>query len=280
MREIPGPWSTRPRPNSLTRRSAQEVAVREREEVVERESRVPQFMRPTPRGALSPLPLVLGSSDFNPRAPEPPKDIAEEEQGQNISAAGAKEPKKFPSSTAPAEFQIVYNSSHARNVTAHVELEVTDDIDDELEEFSRLTRIGSFREAKVFFDEHLRTVMDKPYVFVQYAEMLLRQGDYKSIRQLDDSRVFPDATTGHDEAASDTYLQTLRNNWQLIEAATLCFTQHEMSPIRNKMFETLVTLPENMDLGSTEVRSIRTLDSLAISIRSVISPLNHYSHEV
>lgn len=138
-------------------------------------------------------------------------------------------------------------------MTIHAELEVLEDLDEELEEFSRLARMGNFREAKSFFDEKLRIFMDKPYVFVQYAEMLLRQGDYKSIQLLDDSRVFPNIH--HSQDTNDPYLRNLYHNWSLIQAASLCFTQHEMEPVRNKFRDIPFRLPTSDNLGSTEVRS-------------------------
>lgn len=150
-----------------------------------------------------------------------------------------------------AEFQAVYNPSNARDVTVHLELEVFEDIVDELEEFSRLTRIGNFREAKSFFEEHLRSFMGTPCVFVQYAEMLLRQGDYKSTQLLDDSRVFPD--TGKDVYLSDIHGRGLYHNWVLIQAASLCFTQYQVTPIR-KLLETERCHPIIRNLGLTEVR--------------------------
>lgn len=154
------------------------------------------------------------------------------------------------------EFQAVYNSSHARDVTVHVELELYEDVAQELlEEFSRLTRVGHFRHAKSFFDENLRAFMDNPYVFVQYAEMLLTQGDYRSIQLLDDSRVFPrtDSENGDSQDAENPHLQNLRNSWLLIGAASLCFTQHEVGPIWAKMPATPVSLRKSKDLGSIEV---------------------------
>lgn len=127
-----------------------------------------------------------------------------------------------------------------------------EDIDEELEEFSRLTYMGNFREAKSFFHENLRTFIDTPYVFVEYAEMLLSQGDYKSIQLLDDSRVFPDINHGKD--VNDTHLQALHHNWLLIQATSLCYTQYEQKPIRDKLPHMPLPTGKFNDLGYTEVR--------------------------
>lgn len=162
-------------------------------------------------------------------------------------------------STDSADFHAVYNASHARDTTIHVELEVTEDFDEELEEFSRLVRIGNFRVARSFFDEHLCSFADNPYVFVQYAEMLLAQGDYKSIQSLDDSRAFPSAARNSEdaEASQRSHLKNLWHNWCLIEANSLIFTQHETGPISNKLPQTSFSFAKSKDIGSTEVRPIQ-----------------------
>lgn len=145
------------------------------------------------------------------------------------------------------KFQAVYNTAHCRDVTFHLELEVIEDIDEELEELSRLSRIGHFRAAEIFYREHLSTFVDNPDVFVCYAEMLLRKGDYKSIQMLDDTKVF--SLLGGN--AHNPCFRLLLQNWRLIQAASLCFTQHEIRPVQDKMpRETIL-----MDAGSTEVSS-------------------------
>lgn len=80
---------------------------------------------------------------------------------RNIRVPPVVEQERFRDATV-APFQAVYNSSNARDVTIHVEFEVIEDLDEELEEFSRLTRMGNFREAKSFFNENLRTFINKP----------------------------------------------------------------------------------------------------------------------
>lgn len=65
-----------------------------------------------------------------------------------------------------------------KNVTVELELDIFPDVEDELEEFSRLRRLGRFTEANDFFQSKLTAQLENPYVKVQYAEMLLAQGDY------------------------------------------------------------------------------------------------------
>jgi hypothetical protein len=83
----------------------------------------------------------------------------------------------------------VYNSFQSNDLTVHLDLDIQDDLDDSLEEFSRLCRVGDFVTASRFFAENLQSYLDNPYVLVQYAEMLVQQGEYKSMMRLDDSPI-------------------------------------------------------------------------------------------
>ncbi|KAH8891714.1 hypothetical protein GQ53DRAFT_765218 [Thozetella sp. PMI_491] len=72
----------------------------------------------------------------------------------------------------------------------HLELPITDDLDQELEDFARLRRLGHFKAAKEIFKNSLEEHLGKPYVFIQYAEMLFEMGDYKSLRSLNPEALF------------------------------------------------------------------------------------------
>lgn len=119
-------------------------------------------------------------------------------------------------------------------MTIHAELMTIEDINDELEVFNLLSRISNFRDARSFFNAHLRANMSNPYVFVQYAEMLFNQNNYKSIELLDDNCIFPKHLPDELGNSDKTTLQTLKENWWLIEAAMLCCTQYEVGAILEK----------------------------------------------
>ncbi|KAI1470662.1 uncharacterized protein F4812DRAFT_274274 [Daldinia caldariorum] len=70
------------------------------------------------------------------------------------------------------------------DLTVHLKLSVQEDIDEILEEFCRIWRMGDFVSAKQFFAENLQDHLDKPDVLVEYAEMLLEQGDYSSLSKI------------------------------------------------------------------------------------------------
>jgi hypothetical protein len=77
--------------------------------------------------------------------------------------------------------EVVWDVSRAKDITMQLELDIAEDLEPELDEFCRLTRLGNFRDAKQFFRANLEQYMDDPYVFVQYAQMLMVMGDFRSV---------------------------------------------------------------------------------------------------
>jgi hypothetical protein len=71
------------------------------------------------------------------------------------------------------------------NETEHTitsfEVDTQEDISGELEAFIRLNRLGHFAKAKAFFEEKLRPYIDQFPVFVEYADLLLEQGDFSRL---------------------------------------------------------------------------------------------------
>lgn len=77
--------------------------------------------------------------------------------------------------------EVVWDVSRTKDVTMHLELDITEDLEPDLDEFCRLARLGNFQGAKQSFKDNLEQHMDDPYIFVQYAQMLMSMGDYKSV---------------------------------------------------------------------------------------------------
>lgn len=90
----------------------------------------------------------------------------------------------------PGLFQTVFDVNNPQDASIHLELEITDDLETELETFSQLQRLGNFGAARDYFDKNLEPYLSNPYVFVQYGQMLLDQGDYLAFERLDPEAVF------------------------------------------------------------------------------------------
>jgi hypothetical protein len=89
-----------------------------------------------------------------------------------------------------SKFQSVFNGEDPQDITVHLELPIADDFEEELESFALLSRLGNFKAAFDFFTEHLEYYVGHPFVFVQYANMLLEMGNYRAFEQLDAESVF------------------------------------------------------------------------------------------
>jgi hypothetical protein len=79
----------------------------------------------------------------------------------------------------------IWNTSTRQDTTIHFNLDIEEDSEEPLEEFSRLKRLGNFKAAGEFFQANLfGYIEDSPYVAVEYADMLLEQGDYERLFEL------------------------------------------------------------------------------------------------
>ncbi|EQB55938.1 hypothetical protein CGLO_04079 [Colletotrichum gloeosporioides Cg-14] len=101
-------------------------------------------------------------------------------------------------------------------------MDMTEDVEEELEEFSRLRRIGHFKAARRYFEEHLESCIDNAYVLDQYSQFLLEISDVHTLTKL--AREYP---AGDGQKA----LQCLTNNLRVVktslEASTEEYTAEE-----------------------------------------------------
>ncbi|KAF5581504.1 hypothetical protein FPANT_8892 [Fusarium pseudoanthophilum] len=166
--------------------------------------------------------------------------ISDEEPGKNHAGP--------PTQT---DFDASYNNIHSKDTTVHLELDIVNDLDHELEEFNRLVRQGLFTSAQSFFDKYLATQKSNPWIFVQYAEMLIEMGDYKSFNDLNlDHIVFQHGTTTMESDA----LEILERNWNLLPVTALSHIQFSMRQIIDQVSTLGETLSLSENPGSTEIR--------------------------
>lgn len=156
----------------------------------------------------------------------------------------------------PADVDAVYDSADARDLTVHLELHLFRDIDEELEEFNRLARMGNCAAAESFFESQLKEHMSSdPSIFVQYAEMLLEKGDFKSLLLLDGDSVFGRRRfPGRNDQKFESK-EPLEMNWMLIRAMALFHSQHQLHMVWSGIEKPLNSLSETSGIGSTEASS-------------------------
>src|SRR6185369_1475606 len=70
---------------------------------------------------------------------------------------------------------------------------------------------GHFRTAKEYANSVLGEYLSHPYVVIQYAELLLDMGDYKSFKQLDLSNPFGEKLSNSPEVVLPRQSGTVRH---------------------------------------------------------------------
>jgi hypothetical protein len=71
-----------------------------------------------------------------------------------------------------------------QDLTVHISLPLRDDLEATLEDFSRLRRLGRFREALELFEDRLTHFLDNRYVLVQYGLCLYEAGQIARLSEL------------------------------------------------------------------------------------------------
>ncbi|KAL7627464.1 hypothetical protein AAE478_001657 [Parahypoxylon ruwenzoriense] len=165
----------------------------------------------------------------------------------------------------------IWDPSHNADITVHLKMSIQEDLDESLEEFCRLQRLGDFASARKFFMENLRDHIEKPYVFIAYAEMLLEQGDYHTLSEIDGDATLKRSRRlkhGGDEDLLMTY-------WKLIQVF-VAYHKPGSRPFRQsyivlKALNDLRTTmhPDDRDVSSTEARKSDSMD-LCERIRNFI----------
>jgi len=146
-------------------------------------------------------------------------------------------------------FDAIYTPGKSKDITVHVSLDVTHDVDEELEKFSKLRRLGDFKEAQKLFNERLSDRFDDPYFFIQYAQLLLEAGDFRSFSTLRSSHVFGDLD--HNSPQNDQEL--LLMNWNLLVLLAMLHTSDLAVLALREARNALSLLSSRQELRSTEV---------------------------
>lgn len=158
----------------------------------------------------------------------------------------------------------VYKSADDKDTRRFVvkqKFELVEDLDDELEELDRLTRMGNFRAAKAFFTHYLKRHIENPLVFILYAELLLEIGDFQSIIQLEN--IAQTAILRHsgtespppeDNDRTDNSPHTkLCLNWKLIHLIAWVHNKQDISRIRDGFEEPWLSVLHSEAFDSTQV---------------------------
>lgn len=105
------------------------------------------------------------------------------------------DPGVVPSIERPA---ILVNPSDPKDVTVHMSLDTTPDIEGFLEENARLRRLGHFTKAIAQFKTLLLPYLDNKYVLVQYGQCLYEAQQHGTLAELAKKYPLVEVEDGHD----------------------------------------------------------------------------------
>ncbi|KAK7930966.1 hypothetical protein PG985_001678 [Apiospora marii] len=193
---------------------------------------------------------------YPPTIPEEPPD--------DVPLRGASSTRHVESKA-----QGLWNGSTNTDLTLHLELEVVEDLDTLLEEFSRLCMLGCFTACKQFVRDNLANHLFLPYVRIQLAEMMLRQGDYTSMVDLGYQNP-PHQPADEHQRLLDDYLALMTLLAENHDPKTGRFAYHG---IMSQVLEDLSRRSQSDEMGSTETNMLAT--ALRLSIESCHEASRH-----
>ncbi|KAJ2987439.1 hypothetical protein NUW58_g4504 [Xylaria curta] len=152
------------------------------------------------------------------------------------------------------------------DLTVHLTMDLEEDLENHLDELNRLSRLGRFSLAKEFFNENLQHHIDNPYVLLQYADLLLHQGDFKGVTLLEDDAMYK----RDGEQSSSDELQTLRTNFELLQILAKAHTLDTLSGVPTVFEDALNVL---IDIAIDEPISSTDIAIFALTIRLTGHPV-------
>ncbi|KAI0104670.1 hypothetical protein GGR51DRAFT_224720 [Nemania sp. FL0031] len=156
------------------------------------------------------------------------------------------------------------------DLTVHLTMDLEEDLEEHLDELNRLSRLGHFSSAKEFFNENLRHHIDNPYVLVQYADLLLHQGDFKGVTLLKDDAIYK----REGEQSNLEELRILRVYWELLQILAKSHTLDTLSGVPTVLEEAVSVLTDLSKDGSPDRPISSTeIEILALTIRLTGHPV-------
>ncbi|KAK7447220.1 hypothetical protein Landi51_07095 [Colletotrichum acutatum] len=192
--------------------------------------------------------------------PYNPYDISEAMKDQSPRQSKANQPK------------VNVDPQNPQDITIHTELVATIDLEEELEDYSRLVRLGRFKAAQKFFTYKLSGFIENSYVLDHYCEGLAAMPDFHKLSQIGETFV-PGPQCGVVQAHTYMLLSkadfvggvTIEEDWSVAE------TNEETSFALLEIFTTIVLdsmcQSENIGLVNTifEFSRKKALDVLELN---------------
>ncbi|KAI0197826.1 hypothetical protein F4808DRAFT_463363 [Astrocystis sublimbata] len=150
----------------------------------------------------------------------------------------------------------IWTPNMSKSVAINMKLGITEDIDQELEELSRLRRHGDLRDTRKFLKQKLSGRSDDPYFVVLYAQLLSEMGDFRSLDTLMPTGLFEDVKDETMQKNNDL----LRQIWDLLIIRAMLPRGEFTELTTNEIDKALALLETSTELGSTENLAMNSND--------------------
>ncbi|KAI0870185.1 hypothetical protein GGS24DRAFT_118203 [Hypoxylon argillaceum] len=220
---------------------------------------------PPPQQAPLPL-LPLPGEQYTSRRPSKHVRHYDEEQPGASRRRAARSPHRAITLNRAVDGILTPSSG---DLTVHLAIDLEEDLEEHLDEMNRLSRLGHFSLAKEFFSENLQHHMDNPYVLVQYADLLLHQGDFKGVTLLKDDPIYK----REGEQSNLEELRILRIQWELLQILAKSYTLDTLNGVPTVLEEAVNVLTEMAKDSSQErVISSTEIEILVLTLRLTSLP--------
>ncbi|KAK3394010.1 hypothetical protein B0H63DRAFT_459714 [Podospora didyma] len=186
-----------------------------------------------------------------PRAPEESLNPKNEVSARNVADS-----LPMPRPQSPnRRVDLVHDPSDvkAKDITVELEMPVEEDFEHDLEDFCRLTRLGRFKDAKKLYQEQLGHLGTRPYIIIQYGEMLIASGDYKAFRNLSYPAGLLQSQTGSSQATDQSH-NKLFANFELLKLLSQPRLPHFAETALRVVQDSFQALGSEGVMGSTEIQ--------------------------
>ncbi|KAF3803724.1 hypothetical protein GCG54_00004903 [Colletotrichum gloeosporioides] len=163
------------------------------------------------------------------------------------------------------------NPNAPQDITFHLEIEATEDLEEDLESFSRLRRLGQFTAAMNHFRRCLLNSLDNTYVLVQYGQFLLESSDINGLSQLAEKFAAKQYNT-HLAVDDEWFMILLRASILTCDPLPALLSRRDRSTVSRYLLQ--VSWPR---LDSTEIQVLYNTQALSMSALDDFDSLSSYT---
>ncbi|KAI1095789.1 hypothetical protein F5B19DRAFT_267668 [Rostrohypoxylon terebratum] len=160
----------------------------------------------------------------------------------------------------------VWDFGDASDLTFHPMLSPQGYLDETLEEFYRLQRLGHFASAEEFFEENLREHIEDPQVLIAYAEHLLEQGNYDALSRMGDDAM----RRACDNLVNSDDRLLLTMYWKLIREFTTYYKPYRPRMPLTRRVVVHESISQESPMGTADEREMTSIEDIMDKFRAMV----------